>query len=62
MQAALQRGPVLYFDPELYIARLEATGRKDQADDYKRRLGAFLKSHDTLPDHEKPKNTNFIRF
>jgi arylsulfatase A-like enzyme len=62
MQAALQRGPVLYSDPELYIARLEATGRKDQADDYKRRLGAFLKDRNILPDHEKPKNTKFFRF
>jgi hypothetical protein len=62
LQAALHRCPVLSSASELYIVRQEPTGRKDQADDYKRRLGAFLKSHDTLPDYEKPKNTNFIRF
>jgi arylsulfatase A-like enzyme len=57
LQAALQRGPVLYSDPERYLARLEATGRADLAADYRRRLGSFLPDRHSPPAHEKPKKS-----
>ena len=56
MQAALERGPVLYTDPKRYLARLEETGRSHLAADYRARLGAFLTDEDAVPAHELPKD------
>lgn len=57
MQQNLTRGPVLYSDPELYLDRLEASGRHEQAEDYRRRLGGFLKDKHAVPAHEMGKPT-----
>ncbi|MCB2128052.1 MAG: sulfatase [Rhodobacteraceae bacterium] len=55
MQSAIARGPVIYSDPERYLARLEATGRHALAKDYRARLGAALVDRHAEPAHEKPK-------
>lgn len=55
LQENVNRGPVLYTDPELYIQRLENTGRGHLAQGYRTRLGAFLKDPHEIPAHEKGK-------
>ena len=57
MQQNLTRGPVLYSDPELYLERLETSGRHKQAEDYRSRLGGFLKDKHAVPAHEMGKPT-----
>jgi arylsulfatase A-like enzyme len=55
IQTALQRGPVLYSDPERYLAHLEATGRGPLAADYRKRLGNALSNKHSVPAHESRK-------
>lgn len=57
MQQNLTRGPVLYSNPELYLERLESSGRHDLAADYRKRLSGFLKDPHAVPAHEMPKPT-----
>ncbi len=57
MQQNLTRGPVLYSDPEQYLDRLEASGRSEQAEDYRRRLGGIIKDKHAVPAHEMGKPT-----
>ncbi len=55
LQQNVQRGPVLYSEPERYVKRLESSGRGHLAADYRARLGAALKDQHAIPAHEKPR-------
>ena len=55
LQGAVHRGPVLYYDPLVYLDHLEATGRADLAADSRARLGRAVPAPEGIPDHEKPK-------